>query len=133
MNYFLAKTDPETYSLQDFIKEGETLWDGVHSNAAILFIQQMRPGDYVYIYESLSTKAIVGLAEVTGQPFLNTADPRRSWAVTMRFVKKYSSPLSLATIKNHPALANFGLVRQGRLSVMQVSLKENKILNSMLQ
>lgn len=132
MSYFLAKTDPDTYSLADFKAEGETLWDGVHSNAAILFIQKMSLGDTVYIYESLSTKAIVGLATVTGEPFLNTADPRRSWAVKMRFVKSYNKPLSLADMKANPALADFPLIRQGRLSVMPVERKYQKLIESLL-
>ena len=133
MNYFLAKTDPDTYSLADFENEGETLWDGVHNNAAMLFIQKMKPGDHVYIYESMTTKAIVGLAEVTGSPFLNTADPRRSWAVKMKFVQKYPTPLTLVQIKATPSLENFALVRQGRLSVMPVSADERKIIDGLLQ
>ena len=128
MNYFLAKTDPDTYSIGDFKKEGKTLWDGVHNNAAILFIQQMRPGDLVYIYESLSTKAIVGLAKVTDKPFLNTADPRRSWAVHMEFTKAYEQPLSLASIKADPDLSDFALVKQSRLSVMPIPTAIQKIL-----
>ena len=132
MNYFLAKTDPDTYSLADFQKEGETLWDGVHNNAAMLFIQKMKPGDLVYIYESMTSKSIVGLAEVTGQPFLNTADPRRSWAITMKFVKKYFKPVTLAEVKANPSLADFKLVKESRLSVLPVSESERKILESML-
>ncbi len=132
MKYFLAKTDPDTYSLADFEHEGETLWDGVHNNAAMLFIQQMVPGDKVYIYESMTTKSIVGLAEVTSEPFLNTADPRRSWAARFKFLKKYEKPLSLADIKATPALANFKLVRESRLSVMPVNQEEQKIIESLL-
>ena len=132
MNYFLAKTDPDTYSLDDFIKEGETIWDGVHNNAAILFIQKMLPGDLVYIYESLSTKAIVGLAQVTGVPFLNTADPRRSWAVKIKFLSGYVKPLTLAQMKAIPGLADFNLIRQSRLSVMPVEPKHQKIIKALL-
>ena len=132
MNYFLAKTDPDTYSLADFKAEGETLWDGVHNNAAMLFIQQMVPGDMVYIYESLSTKAIVGLATVMGIPFLNTADPRRSWAVKMKFIKTYANPLTLAIMKEDPSLEDFALIRQSRLSVMPVEPKYEKILQGYL-
>ncbi len=120
MNYFLAKTDPDTYSLNDFEKEGVTIWDGVHSNAAILFIKQMRPGDRVFIYESLTTKSIVGRAEVVGEPFENTADPRRSWAVKMKFLNRFARPLSLASIKADPDFKDFKLVRESRLSVMPV-------------
>jgi len=132
MNYFLAKTDPDTYSLDDFEKEGETLWDGVHNNAAMLFIQKMKPGDKVYIYESMTTKSIAGLAEVSGEPFLNTADPRKSWAVKMKFIKKYPKPVTLAEIKTLPSLANFRLVRESRLSVMPVQPEEQKIIESLL-
>lgn len=120
MNYFLAKTDPDTYSIDDFEKEKDTLWDGVHNNAAILFIQQMHIGDKVFIYESMSTKAIVGLAEVTSEPYQNKADPRRSWVVTMKFLKRYSTPLTLATIKADSAFSQFALVRHIRLSTMPV-------------
>jgi predicted RNA-binding protein with PUA-like domain len=123
MNWFLAKTDPDTYSFADLIKDGETLWDGVHSHAAINFIKQMQVGDAVYIYESLSTKAIVGLAEVTGEPFLNTADPRFSWAVKLKYVKTFATPITLASLKAEPSLKDFPLVRIGRLSVMPVEPK----------
>ena len=132
MNWFLAKTDPDTYSLEDFAKEGETLWDGVHNNAAMLFIQQMKLGDKVYIYESLTTKAIVGLAEVTSQPFLNTADPRRSWACRMKFLKKYATPLTLAAIKADDRFADFALVKQSRLSVLPVPANLQQLIESML-
>ena len=132
MNYFLAKTDPDTYSIDDFAKEGETLWDGVHNNAALLFIQAMHPGDQVFIYESMTSKAIVGLAEVTTEPELNKIDPRRSWVVKIKFVKKYDKPLTLAAIKATPELANFKLVRESRLSVMPVSQHEKKIIEQML-
>jgi len=132
MNYFLAKTDPDTYSIDDFESEGTTLWDGVHNNAAILFIQQMRPGDLVYIYQSMSTKAIMALAQVTSEPELNTNDPRRSWVVTMKFIKRYAVPLTLAQIKAEPDLADFKLVRESRLSVMpgpgEISAKINTML-----
>jgi predicted RNA-binding protein with PUA-like domain len=132
MNYFLAKTDPDTYSLDDFEKEGKTLWDGVHNNAALLFIRQMHPGDQVFIYESLSTKAIVGLAEVTSEPSENKADPRRSWVVTMKFIKRYQNPVTLSEIKAEPSLAEFKLVKESRLSVMPVPEDVVKKLNIML-
>ncbi|MDB5183129.1 MAG: hypothetical protein JWO47_913 [Candidatus Saccharibacteria bacterium] len=132
MSYFLAKTDPDTYSLADFEKEDETLWDGVHNNAALLFIRQMHPCDQVFIYESLSTKAIVGLAEVTSEPAENKADPRRSWAVKMRFIKRYENPVTLAQIKAEPSLKDFKLVKESRLSVMPVDESLVKILQPML-
>ena len=132
MNYFLAKTDPDTYSIDDFEKEKTTLWDGVHNNAALLFMQQMKPGDLVYIYQSMSSKAIMALAEVTTEPEVNKNDPRRSWIVTMKFVKRYKEPVTLAQIKAEPSLADFKLVRESRLSVMPVPDTIAKKLNAML-
>jgi predicted RNA-binding protein with PUA-like domain len=132
MNYFLAKTDPDTYSIDDFEKEGSTVWDGVHNNAALLFMQQMKPGDLVYIYQSMSDKAIMGLAEVTTEPEINKNDPRRSWIVTLKFVKRFASPVTLATIKANPIFADFKLVREPRLSVMPVPDNLAAKLNIML-
>jgi predicted RNA-binding protein with PUA-like domain len=132
MNYFLAKTDPETYSTDDFMKEGVTLWDGVHNFAAIGFIKQMKPGDYVYIYESMSTKAITAIAEVIDLPFENTLDPRKSWAVHLRFIKKYPTSLSLKTVKADRRMQDFALVKQSRLSTMHVPPNIAVILNEYL-
>ena len=121
MNYWLVKADPdEDYSIDDLARDGETIWDGVHNNAAILHIQKMQVGDMVYVYHSQKEKSIVGLAEVSGEPFENTADPRRSWAVALKFVKKYERPLHLLDIKAADECKNFALVRIGRLSVMPV-------------
>jgi predicted RNA-binding protein with PUA-like domain len=134
MNYYLVKADPDNdYSIDDLARDGSTIWDGVHNNAAILHIQKMRRGDFVYIYHSQSDKAIVGLAEVADAPFENTNDPRRSWAVKLTFVKKYPTPLTLATIKAAPECADFALVRIGRLSVMPVPDPVQEYLASQLE
>ncbi len=119
MNFFLAKTDPDSYSIGDFEKDGTTLWDGVHSYAAINFIKQMKPGDQVYIYESQGPKAIVGLSEVVDSPFENKADPRFSWAVKLKFVRRVPT-LTLDDMKSEPNLKDFALIKQGRLSTMAV-------------
>jgi predicted RNA-binding protein with PUA-like domain len=133
MAYFLAKADPDTdYGIDDLARDGETLWDGVHNNAAILHIKAMRPGDYVYIYHSQKQKSIVGLAKVVGEPFENTADPRRSWAVKLGFEKMYQKPVTLAELKLQKDLQDFSLIRIGRLSVMPVSHKQRQIIESLL-
>jgi predicted RNA-binding protein with PUA-like domain len=129
MNYFLAKTEPGTYSIDQFEHDGTTIWDGVHSYAAIGFIKQMSIGDRVYIYHSLKGLAIVGEAEVVGEPYLNTADPRHSWAVELKFVRRFSGP-TLAEFKAVPEFATFDLVRQSRLSVMKVPSEVATWINS---
>lgn len=119
MNYFLAKTDPDTYSIDQFEKDKTTIWDGVHNYQAIKAIQQMTPGDMVFIYHSQTDKAILGLAEVIDMPFENTKDPRYSWAVKLKFIKR-TNPLTLATIKSEPLMKDLLLVINPRLSTMPV-------------
>lgn len=131
--YWLVKADPDKdYSIDDLQRDNETLWDGVHNNAAILYIQKMSVGDLVYIYHSQKEKSIVGLAEVSGEPLLNTDDPRRSWAMKIKFIKKYEHPLHLSVIKEAAECQNFALVRIGRLSVMPVDPEVQKWIESRL-
>ncbi len=133
MSYWLVKADPDSdYSIDDLKHDGETLWDGVHNNAAILHIQKMKIGDKVYVYHSQKEKSIVGLAEVSSEPFENKADPRRSWVMKIKFVKKYDNPLHLSVIKAAPECASFQLVTIGRLSVMPVPETINKWLEDHL-
>lgn len=119
--YFLAKTEPETFSIDDFSKETTTLWDGVHNYQAINIIKQWEVGDRVLIYHSRKERAIVGIGRVIGPPFQNTDDPRYSWAARLQFIKKFSSTekISLKTIKSLSNLNSFQLVTHSRLSVMK--------------
>jgi predicted RNA-binding protein with PUA-like domain len=120
MKYFLAKTDPETYSIDDFAKEKKTTWDGVHNPTAVLFLKEMKKGDLVLIYHSQTDKAIVGLAEVIGN---SRPDPKdtRTWLVDFKFIKKFKEPyVTLSQIKESGKFDDFRLVRQGRLSTMDV-------------
>lgn len=132
MTWFLVKSDPEEFSCEDLKKAGDTLWDGVHSRPAILVIRQMSVGDYVLIYHSLTTKDIVGLGRVVSEPFLNEADPRYSWAMRIEYVEMFKQPVSLASIKAEPIMADFGLVRQSRLSVMKLEDKHLTWLQSQI-
>lgn len=123
-NWFLAKTDPETYSLEDLIAEKETgkntLWDGVHNNTANLVIKSWQIGDKVFFYHSQSDKAITAIMEVIGEPYLNPDDPRPSWVAMLKLVKliEPSKWVYLKDIKESGLFNDFMLVRQGRLSVM---------------
>lgn len=69
MQYFLAKTEPSTYSIDDLANEKETIWDGIHSHQAIAVIKTMKPGDRVFVYHSVKEKRIVGEAEVADEPY----------------------------------------------------------------
>jgi predicted RNA-binding protein with PUA-like domain len=121
MSYFLAKTDPETYSLNDFEREKRTLWDGVTNPQAVKTILAMRSGDRVLIYHSGSKaeggSGVVGLAKVLTE---GRADPKnpKSAVADLEFVGRLEPPTTLAEIKESGKFDNWALVRQGRLSTM---------------
>ena len=133
MAYFLAKTDPKTYSIDDLERDRTTVWDGVRSAAALLAIRAMHPDDEVLIYHSQGEAAIVGLAQVVSEPRPDPNDPK-SWVVDMMFVRKLTRPVTLHEIKEGHLFDDWALVRQGRLSTMSVPenvvtwLKEKKAL-----
>lgn len=131
MNYFLAKTDPDTYSIDQFEKDKKTIWDGVHNYQAINAIKKMKVGDLVYIYHSQSDKAIVGIAKVIGEPFENKNDNRFSWAVELELVKR-TNPVTLAMIKSEPSTKDFLLVKNPRLSTMDVPESVADFINKLI-
>lgn len=130
--FFLAKTEPSEYSIDDLAKKGTDVWNGVRNPQAVIFLKQMEPGDKVIIYHSGEGK-MAGLAEVVGN---SRPDPNdtRSWLVDFKFLKKFEEPLvTLKQVKETGKFNDFRLVYQGRLSVMPVPenfiewLKEQKV------
>ena len=117
MAFFLAKTDPETYSLDDLAREGRTTWDGVRNNTALIAIRAMRPGDEVLIYHSQGQAAVVGLAEVVSEPRQDPNDPKL-WVVDFEFKGRLARPVTLREIKETGQFNDFTLVRMSRLSTM---------------
>jgi len=117
MNYFLAKTDPETYSIDDLEREKKTVWDGVNNPQAVRAIREMRPGDRVFIYHSGGVSGIVGLATVRSQPRDDPKNPK-SAVVELEFDGRLEAPTTLAEIKQSKKFDDWALVRQGRLSTM---------------
>ena len=122
MAYYLAKTDPDTYSIDHLEREKQTIWDGVTNPQAVRAILAMQPGDRVFIYHSGAKSAgsvsgIVGLAAVrsAGRP-----DPKnpKSAVVDMAFLSRLDPPTSLADVKQSGRFKDWALVRQGRLSTM---------------
>jgi predicted RNA-binding protein with PUA-like domain len=122
MAFFLAKTDPETYSIEQFSSDRRTVWDGVSNPQAVASIKSMRKGDRVFIYHSGGVSSIVGLARVasTPEPDKNNS---RSWVVEMAFVSLVDPPVSLAEIKQTGLFDDWALIRQGRLSTMPAPLE----------
>lgn len=119
MTYFLAKTDPDTYSIADLERDGTTAWDGVRNAQAIAAIRAMKPNDTVLIYHSMGRAAIVGIARVTSEPRPDPNNPP-SWVVDMTFERALPQPITLSEVKQSGLFDGWSLIRQGRLSTMAV-------------
>jgi predicted RNA-binding protein with PUA-like domain len=118
MNYFLAKTDPETYSIENLEREGKTVWDGVRNPQALRAIREMRPGDRVFIYHSMGNAAVMGLARVASEPRPDPKNPKLT-VVELEFLKRLEPPVTLREIKESGLFDDWSLVRQSRLSTMR--------------
>jgi predicted RNA-binding protein with PUA-like domain len=118
MAWFLAKTDPETYSIDDLERERRTTWDGVTNAQAVRAIRSMHPGDRVFIYHSGGVSGIVGLATVKSEARDDPKNPK-SAVVDLEFDGRLDPPATLAEIKQSKQFEDWALVRQGRLSTMQ--------------
>lgn len=117
MTYFLAKTDPDTYSIDDLEREHKTVWDGVTNPQAVRAIKEMQPGDRVFIYHSGGVSGVVGLAAVRGGGRPDPKNPRSAVA-DLEFTGRLEPPTTLAEIKSSGKFDDWALVRQGRLSTM---------------
>jgi len=117
MNYFLAKSEPATYSIDDLERDRRTTWDGVTNAQAVRAIREMRPGDRVFIYHSGGVSAVVGLASVKSAPRDDPKNPK-SAIVDLEFAGRIDPPVTLAEIKQSGKFDDWALVRQSRLSTM---------------
>lgn len=125
MNYWLVKSEPETFSWQDLVKKGFSCWDGVRNYAARNNLKAMKKGDQVLFYHSVIGTCVVGIAKVSREFYPDpTTDDDRWVAVDIVPVKELKNPVTLSVIKETPELRNIYLVRQGRLSVMPLKKEE---------
>jgi predicted RNA-binding protein with PUA-like domain len=122
MNYFLAKTDPGTYTIDDLERDKKTAWDGVNNAQAVRAIREMRPGDRIFIYHSGGVSGVVGLATVESEPRPDSKNPK-SAVVDVGFLGRLESITTLAEIKQSGKFDDWALVRQSRLSTMAAPMK----------
>lgn len=132
MNYWLVKSEPGTYSWDDFTKLGRDHWDGVRNYQARNNIREMRPGDLVFFYHSVKDKEIVGVAKVVSEPYPDpTADSDKWTVVDMEPERKLPRPVTLAEIKADERLTEIALIKQSRLSVMPLKKEEFETILTM--
>ena len=121
-NYWLVKSEPFKYSWEQFVSDGETIWDGVRNYQARNNLRDMRRGDDVLYYHSNEGLAVVGVARVAGEAFPDPTTGDERWVVVrLKPVKALRTPVTLEQIKQDERLRGMALVRQGRLSVMPVT------------
>ena len=119
MAHWLMKSEPESYSWSDLVRDSGTEWDGVRNNAARLHLKAMKVGDTAFFYHSMSDKAVVGIMRIAREA---GPDPKDADWVSVRVepVEPLARPVTLAEIKAEPKLAKIELIRQSRLSVAPV-------------
>ena len=148
MAYWLMKSEPDAYSIDDLEKDGRDMWDGIRNyQARNMMRDDMKIGDQVFFYHSnCKEPGVVGIAEVVSKPYPDPTqfdkksryfDPKSSqedprWIlVDVKFVRKLARNITLAEIKAEKSLEDMILTRKGnRLSIMPVSKKHwGKILS----
>ena len=125
--YWLAKSEPGTYSIEDLERDGETCWDGVRNYQARNNMRAMKKGDFAFFYHSIGEKACVGIVKVVIEAHPDSTDTTGKWeCVDVAAVADLPSPVTLADIKDTPQLENMVLVKNSRLSVQPVTAAEWK-------
>jgi predicted RNA-binding protein with PUA-like domain len=120
--YWLVKSEPFKYSWDMLVRDGSTVWDGVRNNQAAQYLRAMKIGDELLFYHSNEGLAVVGIARVAGEHFIDPGDPKgRFPAVTVAPVRALATPVTLAAMKAEPRLAGMAMFRQFRLSVVPIS------------
>jgi predicted RNA-binding protein with PUA-like domain len=119
MNYWLVKTEPETYSWDDLVRDKKTVWDGVRNFQARNNLKAMKKGDVVFIYHSGDEKSVIGTAKIIKEAYPDPKD--KDWVVVEIGVeKKLKKSISLSQVKSQKKLSEMVLVKSSRLSVQPV-------------
>ncbi len=134
MNYWLLKSEPNVWSIDNQIEVGSkgADWDGVRNYQAANNLKKMKKGDFCFFYHSNVGKEIVGIVEVIKTAFIDPTDKLKKFvAVKVKFKNKLKSPVTLENIKKNTNLKDLPLIKQSRLSVMPIDTKSWKIILKM--
>lgn len=130
--FWMVKQEPDTYSWDDFVKDGRTDWSGVRNYQARNNLKNMNVGDRVLFYHSGKGKEVVGIAEVAKSAYSDPTSDDAQWvAVDLKPVKPLGTPVPLAAIRYDKRLAQLPLIRQSQLSVMPLTKDEFDVIVAM--
>ena len=125
MQYWLLKSEPNTWSWDDQINEGPSMWDGVRNYQARNNLKKMKKGDLCFFYHSVSEKSIVGIVEVVKEFYQDPTDESGKFVVVdVKAKNKLKKSVTLENIKLSKKLSKISLIKQSRLSVMPISKSE---------
>lgn len=125
MNYWIAKSEPESYGWAQFLKDGRTAWTGVRNFAARNNLRAMQKGDLVLFYHSGDEKSIIGLARVEKEFYPDPTATEGDWScVDLAPMKSVAKPVALSQIRADKVLREMTLVKQSRLSVSPVTKEQ---------
>ena len=134
MQYWLLKSEPDVWSIEQQIKAGikGAAWDGVRNYQAANNLRRMKKGDLCFFYHSNIGKEIVGIVKVIKSAFIDKTDKKKRFvAVQVRFVSKFKRAISLEKIRENKKISHLALIKQSRLSVMPIDYKSWKIICNM--
>ncbi|MBS7668434.1 MULTISPECIES: EVE domain-containing protein [Croceicoccus] len=130
--YWLMKSEPDVYSWDDLVEEGEGTWDGVRNYRARNNLAAMKKGEKAFFYHSNKGLEIVGIVEISVDGITDPTDETGKWAaVKVKPVEKLKHPVTLKQVKAEPSLEEMELVKLMRLSVSEVMPDEWKKILSM--
>ena len=125
MKYWLLKSEPVAWSWDNQVKEGASMWDGVRNYQARNNLKEMRKNDLCFFYHSVTERSVVGIVKVVKEHYPDPTDKTgRFVVVDVKAIKKLENPVSLDQIKENKKLKNIALIKQSRLSVMSIQIKE---------
>jgi predicted RNA-binding protein with PUA-like domain len=129
MNYWLIKSEPETFSLDHFRAEKVTVWYGVRNYTARNNLRAMQLGDICIFYRSVTKPAAIALARVARENYQDPTTEETAWvAVDMELIEEFKTEIPLSQVKKTPELENMALLRLSRLSVQPVTAEEFEVI-----
>ena len=124
-NYWLLKSEPDSWSWENQVKEGASMWDGVRNYQARNNLKEMKKNDLCFFYHSVTERSIVGIVKVVKEYYPDPTDKTdRFVVVDVKAIKKLKKPVSLDQIKENNKLQDIALLKQSRLSVMPLKKTE---------